>query len=44
MPVIQAIRGTGVTTLEEMTQALNQRGNPLGSRREMVRFVGCQFS
>jgi DNA invertase Pin-like site-specific DNA recombinase len=26
MPVIQAIRGTGATTLEAMTQALNQRG------------------
>ena len=26
MPVIQAICGTGVTTLEAMTQALNQRG------------------
>jgi DNA invertase Pin-like site-specific DNA recombinase len=26
MPVIAAIRGTGVTTLEAMTQALNQRG------------------
>jgi hypothetical protein len=26
MPVIEAIRRTGVTTLEAMTQALNQRG------------------
>jgi DNA invertase Pin-like site-specific DNA recombinase len=26
MPVIVAIRGTGATTLEAMTQALNQRG------------------
>jgi Recombinase len=26
MPVIQAIRNTGATTLEAMTQALNQRG------------------
>ena len=26
MPVIQAIRGTGATTLEAITQALNQRG------------------
>jgi hypothetical protein len=26
MPVIDAIRGTGATTLEAITQALNQRG------------------
>jgi hypothetical protein len=26
MPVIDAIRRTGATTLEAMTQALNQRG------------------
>jgi hypothetical protein len=26
MPVIQAIRSTGATTLEAITQALNQRG------------------
>jgi hypothetical protein len=26
MPVIQAIRSTGATRLEAMTQALNQRG------------------
>jgi DNA invertase Pin-like site-specific DNA recombinase len=34
MPVIEAIRGTGATTLEAMTQALNRRGirSPRGGR------------
>ena len=26
MPVVQAIRSTGATTLEEMSRALNERG------------------
>ena len=43
MPIIEAIRRTGATTLEAITRALNERGiRP--ARGTLVRFVGGQSS